>query len=149
MTYKYIQLYDADYGGSIQLLEELPKSKRMNRFAILSRTWESVTIFGEERKYIPKPSRCELPQKSPLQILLVQFYKDVSFSYDDCGEYQLDEIIEKILKYVECDDDILTQFLDGEEIKKKLKIAKTFNDILTIIDEIYGSNEALSEKSPL
>ena len=145
MAYKYIQLYDADYGGGIQLLEELPESKKMNRLAILSKTWKSTSIFGEERKYTPEPSGVKLPEKSLLQLLMVQFYnpfQDVKFSYKDCGQYQLDEIKEKINSYVECDDDILTQFLEGEDIKNKLESSETFKDILTVINEIYGSKEA-------
>src|SRR6185295_4974557 len=48
----------------------------------------------------------------------------------ELGLHPISEIKETILKWVDSDDDILTQFLDGRQIEYLLEQAKTFDGVV-------------------
>ena len=143
---KFIELYDAPYGGWIQLYSELPTSRQMNRLALLRRTWESLRLYGAEGTWsVPVPTTQDLPTPGVLAHILAEFYNPmhtVEFEYEDQGTYDLTEIKQRITHYVSCDDDILTQFLDGKEIAARLSAAETFQGIVRLIEDMYGTAES-------
>lgn len=111
----------------------------MNRLAILEKTWDNTLIFDQNQKYQTLSTSSNLPKKSLFSTLIAQLYnpiQDVSFSYEGCGKYNLEEITERIIKYVEYDDDIITQFMSPSDIKDKIQSTHTFKDLLNAIDDI-------------
>lgn len=143
----YIQLYDAPYGGAVELLPSLKQVWRMNRAAIFDRTWESVSVYTESgRKLKPRPNELGLPRKNIWSVFAVFFYdplREVRFLYEEIGSFELEEIKTKILAYVAKDDDILTQFLDGDEIRMVLEGSNTFPDLVRAIEIIQGQGEVV------
>ncbi len=65
--------------------------------------------------------------------------RTVEFRYEDCGVFDLAEIRQRIAHYVSCDDDILTQFLDVDEIASRLSTVATFEDIVSLLNDMHGA----------
>ena len=142
MGAKLIQLYDAPYGGGVELLPSLEPLRRMNRRAIFNRTWESVTIYREDGRTLRiHPKESERPKKNLWSVLVAFFYDPpvkVHFLYEESGNYELDEIKTKILEYVSEDDDILTQFLNGDQIQALFAQSIAFSDLVAAIEKMQG-----------
>jgi hypothetical protein len=45
-------------------------------------------------------------------------------------DYDLEELVNAYVQAVNLDDDILTQFVDGEDIVRRLKKCKSFQDVV-------------------
>jgi hypothetical protein len=57
------------------------------------------------------------------------------------GHYELSELIEKVNHCIDSDDDVLTQFIEGSELKAKVSNSQTFDDIVrTLIDYVFKPN---------
>jgi hypothetical protein len=72
----------------------------------------------------------------------------VEFHYDLDGVYELDEVKQKIPRYVQADDDILTQFMDGNEIANRLAKANNFDDVIALRDAMSGLEESRNSNTP-
>jgi hypothetical protein len=147
MRTRYIQLYDAPFGGDVRIYLDLRPSWSMNKGAVFRQTWESVTIYCEDgTKLQPHPSNSEaLPQRNLLSAVSAFFYdppRDIEFRYEPVGSFDLQEVKGKILEYVAEDDDILTQFLDGDRIRELLDKSSSFADIVNVIELIKGAAES-------
>jgi hypothetical protein len=58
----------------------------------------------------------------------------VPIRWHDCGSYRIEELRCVFLKAVEHDDDALTQFVEREELIRRLNVATTFEDLVGVWD---------------
>lgn len=59
----------------------------------------------------------------------------VSLTWTKIGGYKLDELKKDICNQTDRDDDVITQFSDGEVIKEKVKECKSFDDLIRILSK--------------
>lgn len=59
----------------------------------------------------------------------------VSLAWTRIGVYKLDELKTDICNQTDKDDDVITQFEDGEVIKDNLKTCDSFDDIVRILNK--------------
>jgi hypothetical protein len=146
MSSPLIQLYDAKVGGSVELLPSLRSTWRVNKLAILDRTWNNVSIYRADGiKLRPVPEQLGFPEKNVWSALAGLIYnptRDIQLRYEEIGPFDLPEVKDKVLDYVSKDDDILTQFLDADEIRELLNRARTFDELVGVIRKIQGNGEA-------
>jgi hypothetical protein len=70
------------------------------------------------------------------RILAQTFYNPqfhVKFEVDEISEKQLQKLQEEINKAINADDDILTQWVEAEELKDSVDAAKSFKSLLTVL----------------
>ncbi len=66
----------------------------------------------------------------------------VNVSWTHLGEYRLEELKKDLSEALEADDDILTQYADGETIKKELNQSKSFDEIVALLKKyVFEVNE--------
>jgi hypothetical protein len=147
MPNKYICLYDGGRSGSIRLTDQLPGEVRANTLAICSRFWEREHFYRDDgTKFRATPADGASCGVSGLTKLLAHIlynpFRTLAFQYADVGPFQLDEIKAKIFRYLEVDGDILTQFMDGDEIRRRLDRIDSFAGLVDLIETMQGKNEA-------
>lgn len=59
----------------------------------------------------------------------------VSLTWTKIGGYKLDELKKDICNQTDRDDDVITQFSDGEVIKEKVKECDSFDDLIRILNK--------------
>lgn len=57
----------------------------------------------------------------------------VRYEYQSTGSYELPELRQALVDAIEKDDDILTQFHEADELKQRLNVAGTFDDIVDVL----------------
>lgn len=66
----------------------------------------------------------------------------VKVSWTHLGEYRLEELKKDLSEAIDSDDDILTQYADGETIKKELNKSKSFDEIFGLLKKyVFEVNE--------
>lgn len=56
----------------------------------------------------------------------------VPVRWDRCGTYKLDELRSAFLRAVELDDDVLTQFVERDDLVSRLEAASSFRDFVAV-----------------
>lgn len=62
------------------------------------------------------------------------------------GTYDLEELKKDLTDAVEADDDILTQYVDGDIIKNELSKQKTFDDVISLLKKYIFE---VTEREPI
>jgi hypothetical protein len=66
----------------------------------------------------------------------------VNIEWTKIADYKLDDLKKDINKQVDRDDDIITQFEEGEVIKEKIENCDSFDDIIKTLDKyVFKVNE--------
>lgn len=148
MSHRYVCLYDGGRSGGIRLTDELPGQVRANALAICSRFWERELFYRDDgiklRAALAEGSSCgESVFTKLLAHTVYNPFRTLAFHYEEVGPYHVDEIKAKICRYLEGDDDILTQFIDGDEILQRLDRVDSFAGLVDLIETMQGKNEAV------
>ena len=66
----------------------------------------------------------------------------VTFQWKKGRGYQFDRLKQKIVKQIDKDDDVLTQYEDGEVIKQEIQKCESFSELIFILNKfIFQINE--------
>ena len=115
-------------------MEENPKTTSMaNTLGLLGDGDANSIVYASDG--VVWSFRFERPRKTQgiWTKLLAQVYNplfEVGVTWTRERTYELDELLAAYLKGVEEDDDILTQFVDGDKISRRIKACKSFQDLV-------------------
>lgn len=109
---------------------------------------DRVTLYGyikhkvDDTTYYDKDGfkwRSDIYAQKPSflkKLLAKTFYNPlikVERTWIKIGPYALPELIEKVNRCIDLDDDVLTQFIDASELKTKVSQSETFNGLVKIL----------------
>jgi hypothetical protein len=100
--------------------------------------WRSVLFFHRDGHCYRVASAVPVQRLTPLsKVLANTFYNPkltVRYDYRSTGPYELLELCQALINAIDKDDDILTQFHEGDELKRRLKLARSFEDVVDVLD---------------
>jgi hypothetical protein len=107
--------------------------KRVSRLSLVTEYDSKCTIYDSVGMawgfhFVGRKEKCSL-----LDRLLVGFYnpsREFPVSYSQLRSYQFAELQRAYLDGVAHDDDILTQFVDADELTKRIEQASNFTELL-------------------
>jgi hypothetical protein len=140
---KHIVLDDC---GLARFCEDLPAVDHTFWLAVLGEYWKTIHAYRDDgAKFRPRVDLSALPPRTRWRSFLARTIYNpivkVPVAYERVGEYSIGEIKEKILSYLPRDDDILTQFLTRDEIRRLLAQADSFDDLAEAVRAIEGQHE--------
>ena len=109
-------------------------------------TWQAVHVYRNDGiKLRPRVNVATLPPRTWWRRLLANTVYNpqmrVAVTYEPAGDYSLAELKDKVLSYLPKDDDILTQFISAEHIRRLLARAESFADVVDVARAIEGRHE--------
>ena len=130
---------------SVWLEDVLRPTVDATHLAILKQFWSGERFFRSDGvEFDAVPTNANLPSPSLIRRILAEIYnprRRVSLVYNEKGPYNLDEVKRLIMDCVSRDDDILTQFIEGDEIRDRLRDAVTFDEVVDVIERMGGKYE--------
>ena len=139
----YIEL---DGYGGVEYREELPGTECTTTLGVASRFWERSRIYGPDglvwRPVPAAPADVVLPVLPWLLAVVYNPVRTLSLRYERTGEYQLPQLKQRIRECVEQDDDILTQFMEADEIKAALDKATDFEAVAALVKRMGEDQDA-------
>ena len=122
--------------GYFSLEPSYTARKKMKLLGVFSGFYEQALVFDATGKVWRASQLRSRHKKSWWLTLLVHTvfnpWVDVEISWDQPRQFQLEELKDLYLRAVDQDDDILTQFVDAPELKKKIKEAESFDDLVRV-----------------
>ena len=135
--------------GIPRAVSSLPDVRRMNRLAILGRTWEHVHAFDSSSRY--RWQVVDPPHVGMFSRLLAHtIYNpmvDVQSEWLRCGDYKSADLISLVTDGLTQDDDIIQQWFCAEEVTRLLMCANSWNEMVLAVEAIGGSHEVDSQAS--
>jgi len=130
--------------GSIDISSELTSTRTLSLLAITESWWVGLRIYSENGTLLSmEPNIATVTSRFWSRLLANTVYnptREMQFNYNSSGPYALASLKEDIQRCVNMDDDILTQFMELEEIVSALKPADTFDKVLRVVKEMLGLN---------
>ena len=144
----YIEIYGCD---SVERREELAGTVRVTTLEVARRFWEHSRLYGPDGVvWRPVPATPEDVVLSGLARFLAftgyNPWRTVPMRYEHTGEYKLPELKRRIWECVERDDDILTQFMEADEIKVALEKATDFERVAALVRRM-GEEQDTAEQA--
>jgi len=130
----------------IELVETVPETVDASMLGILHEGWKNEQYFlPDGRKMSICPVSGHEVKHRPLWVFLANTvynpWKKISVQPIEAGTFTIDELKSSIVKWMEQDDDILTQFLEEHDIKMLLGPVATFDDLVFAVRCINGEFE--------
>jgi hypothetical protein len=130
--------------GSIDISSELIPTRTLSLLAITESWWTGLRIYGENGTLLSmEPNIATVTRRFWSRLLANTVYnptREMEFNYNSSGSYALASLKEDIQRCVNMDDDILTQFMEPQEIVSALEPADTFDKVLRVVKEMLGLN---------
>ena len=108
----------------------------MKLLGVFSGFYEQLEVFDSAGKmWRLEELRCGLKKSRLLRFVVHLFYNpwvDVEHVWSEPRDYALDELRSRFLAAIDSDDDILTQFLAPEVLKKKIEAATSFAELAAV-----------------
>jgi hypothetical protein len=120
-----------------------------NRLAIIKRTWQHCHAFDGNSRYelvVADPPRVSAFQR----ILAYTIYNPavtVESTWQRVADCSTADIIDLVRVGLASDDDIITQWFDGDEVIALLESAQTWEDLVVAVRCIGGEHETDSNVS--
>jgi hypothetical protein len=116
-----------------QAFSPLPKMKLLGVF---SGFYEQLEVFDSAGKlWRLQELRCRQKKSRLLRLVVHLFYNpwvDVEYVWAEPRDYTLEKLRSRFLTAIDRDDDILTQFVEPEVLKKKAEAAMSFAELATV-----------------
>jgi hypothetical protein len=107
--------------------------KKMKLLGVFSGFYEQALVFDATGKVWRASQLRSRYKKSwwlmPLVHTVFNPWVDVEISWEQLRSFQLEELKDLYSRAVDQDDDILTQFVDAPELKKRITAARSFDDL--------------------
>jgi hypothetical protein len=99
--------------------------------------WRGVSLFhrdgGRYEVVSAQPARALPPLSRLLAATIYNPRLAVRYEYRRIGPYDLGVLKEALLRAIDKDDDILTQFHDADHLKRRLAHATSFDDVAEVL----------------
>ncbi|MCH8511970.1 MAG: hypothetical protein LAT83_10010 [Kiritimatiellae bacterium] len=144
-----IKISGDDSYSIIELVDRIPETIDANMLGILHEFWRGERYFlpdGREMSVFPVSGH-EVKNRFLWLFLANTVYnpgRKIRVKPIDAGTYTVGALKSAIERWLDKDDDILTQFLEEESIKMLLSTVKTFDDLLLAVRCINGEYETNS-----
>ena len=113
------------------------------RLGVMSRFWEHCIAFSAEAKYRIVPS--DIPTFSMSARLLARIVYnpalDITFTWEECGKYSKEEVLDAVRRGLEKDDDNIQQWFDASQVIGLMEASQSFEEMVTAIRAICGEFE--------
>jgi hypothetical protein len=100
--------------------------------------WRGVRFFHRDGRCYEVASAVPVRPLSPVSKLLAHTVYNprltVRYEYRATGAYDLRELQQALTEAIDTDDDVLTQFHDADELKRRLALARSFDDVVAVVD---------------
>lgn len=131
--------------GLVVFHPDIPQVDHALLGMIRAQYWNDITVFSDEGiKLRVEPDR-ELPNPSLWERLrAATFFQPVwkiRLKYHAIGQYELPELKATIHRIVQEDTDILTQFMEREEILENLDAATTFEEVTRLARKMSDNTD--------
>ena len=118
----------------------------MSLLSVLAEYWKGLHVYRSDGiKLRPRVDAATLPAGAWWRRLLANTVYNpqirVAVTYEPAGNYSLAELKDRVLSYLPKDDDILTQFIRAEDIRRLLARAESFADVVDVARAIDGQHE--------
>ena len=115
----------------VGMLKALPTRIRTTTHGVTSGGWRGTKHFDSEGRLHVIRDLIAPHQMSLAQRVLAATFRNswlvARISYEDPVPYDLSNLVDTLIRAVEADDDILTQWREANDLLAKLRAAKTFN----------------------
>ena len=130
--------------GVPHVADSLEGSRRLNRLAVMERTWLRCSAFDAHQSYRCLPS-CE-PNIGAVERLLARVCynprTDVVTRWEPAGSYDLSDIVAEVERGLETDDDIIQQWFGADDVLKLIRSATNFQEMADAIRCVCGEFES-------
>ena len=116
----------------IDLCERIEFDKRVSQLALVDR-WDLCCLIYDSAGNVWEFRFRHAKEYSSLAKLLAQFYnpvKPISLTWHQHRTYELSELQKAYLEALAHDDDILTQFVEEDELRKRIEQSANFSELL-------------------
>jgi hypothetical protein len=117
---------------------ELKGTGRNTVLSFYKQWWRDVTFFHRDgHAYVMRDVRPARPLRALDGILARTIYNpfiEFAYEYERGPAYPLDRLRDAVRHAIEQDDDILTQFRDASELLARLEQAKSFDDVVAVLE---------------
>lgn len=119
-------------GNSVDVWTELRQQYRTRAYALLNGYWDRLTLYDSAGLAW---SVAEVtPALSPVARLLARTVYNpqmmVRIAFSDARPYQFDELKNQLTDLANRDDDVLTQFIELDDLKALIRDAPSFKELL-------------------
>ena len=140
---KIIKTTGDDRYSTLELVEAIPETVDASVLGILHEGWRYELYFlpnGTKISLLPVSGH-EIKNR-PLWVFLANTVynptRQLSVRPIESGTFRIDELKTSIVRWLDRDDDILTQFLEADDIKFLLAPVQTFDDLVLAVRCING-----------
>jgi len=145
-----IETIGDDQYRTIELVNEVSETIVGNILGILDESWKYYTYYKSDGTMIRLKalSGHKLGNRNLWSLLANTVYnpqREIKVKQIDLGHYEIKELTNNILKWVERDDDILLQYIDEDDIQMLLSRIEIFDDLIFAIRAINGEFETDTE----
>lgn len=131
--------------GWTDMARDLPEERATSAHGFHKPWWKGVSLYHRNGYRYEVESATPNEDLPPLSKLMAATIHNPTFSvqyaYRSTGFYQLDELKMALQDAVDLDDDVLTQFHDADDLAARITAAKTFDDLVQVLE--YARTEEL------
>lgn len=139
-----LDIYKDDYFILINSNEELLRCRASVFFTQHKHKSFCFDAEGNKWEYILEPVYYKATTLNKVLSYIVFFnpFIDVLPVFSQVGNYELDELKSTLKKCVDVDDDVITQFVEGDVIKTAIDKASGFNEMLAVFEKyVFNPDE--------
>jgi hypothetical protein len=133
------------YNDAVDLIPDETFLEKAKVLGILKGNLDSIVFDSNEKKWTYKLNADKVTDNFMTRFLANTFYNptvNVIPEWKMIGVYEIDEIKKELIKCIEKDDDILTQFIGSEEIKNYINKVNSFDAIYNVLHKyVFEYNE--------
>ncbi|NNT73270.1 hypothetical protein HKT18_13705 [Flavobacterium sp. IMCC34852] len=133
------------YNNAVDLIPNQTYLSKAKVLGVLKGNSNSIAFDSAGNKWSFKLTSDKISDNFITRFLANTFYNptvDVIPEWKMIGEFEIDEIKSVLIKSIEKDEDVLTQFIDSEDIKNHVNKAHSFETIYNILNRyVFEYNE--------
>ena len=128
-----------DASGWTALQSELPRIRRTSAIAFHRGWWRTAEFYHVDGpRYRVASGTSVQPLGRLSAVLAYTVYNprvDVEYAYERIGPYALDQLKSAVQEAIDADDDVLTQFVEPDELKRQVAQASSFEALAHVLLE--------------
>jgi len=105
--------------------------------------WKGVGFFHRDGSRYEvtsaRPSKALPPFSRLLAATIYNPQLTVRYEYQSIGPYELADLKQALVRAIDKDDDILTQFHNAQDLKQRVTDARTFDDVVDVL--VYAATD--------
>lgn len=133
------------YNNAVDLIPDETYLSKAKVLGVLKGNSNSIAFDSDGKKWKFELTSEKITDNFMTRFLANTFYNptvDVIPKWKMISEFEIDEIKNELIKCIEKDDDILTQFVDAKKIKNLINEANSFETLYDILNRyVFEYNE--------